>query len=105
MTAYIIIVEFTIDAADMATFLAHMLANARTTLQREAGCERFDVLRPTGSSDRILLYEVYRDRAAFDLHGTTPHYLAFAAVTAALIRNKSVTVYGLVTDPPSAAAA
>ena len=61
-------------------------------------CERFDVLRPAGSDNRVLLYEIYQDREAFDLHATSAHYLAFAAATHALIRHKVVTVCDRVAD-------
>jgi quinol monooxygenase YgiN len=92
MTSYTITVEFTVDAGDMAAFMPLMLANARASLELEPGCERFDVLRPQGETDRVVLYEIYHDRAAFDLHVRAPHYLAFAAATEPLIRAKSVRV-------------
>ena len=40
----------------------------------EPGCRRFDVVEPPGEADRILLYEIYDDRAAFEAHLKTPHF-------------------------------
>ena len=34
----------------------------------EPGCRRFDVVEPQGEPDRVLLYEIYDDEAAFDAH-------------------------------------
>jgi quinol monooxygenase YgiN len=92
MKPFTILVEFTVGDGLMPAFLPHMLANARASVEREPGCVRFDVLRPEGRPDTVLLYEVYRDRAAFDAHGASPHYVAFAQATAGMVSGKSVTV-------------
>ena len=41
-------------------------ANAAASLKGEPECLRFDVLTPLAGGDEVLLYEVYRDRAAFE---------------------------------------
>jgi quinol monooxygenase YgiN len=98
VSRFIVIVEFTLRDGGLDRFLPHMLANARASLEREEGCHRFDVLTPDGSQDRIVLYEMYRDRAAFDAHGRTQHYLAFAEATRNLVSDKVVT-YCTPADP------
>ena len=90
MSLYIITVEFVVEESSFATFLLHMLANARASLEREPGCLRFDVLQREGAQDRVFLYEIYRDRAAFDTHMTSPHYLAFTEATNAMVRRKTI---------------
>lgn len=92
MRPFTIIVEFVIRAEVMPTFLDLMLANARTSLEREEGCYRFDVLTSEDSSNRVLLYEIYRDDAAFQAHSTSSHYNEFAAATHDMVISKSVTV-------------
>ena len=53
----------------MAAFRQLIDENARASCRDEPGCRRFDVLRTAASDpDRILLYEIYDDRAAFDAH-------------------------------------
>ena len=42
-------------------------------------------------ADRILLYEIYDDRAAFDAHIKTPHFLAFDEASAPLVADKTVS--------------
>ncbi len=72
-----VIVEFRIKPGSWAAFDAHIRDHAARTLAEEEGCERFDVLQPIddhGAKDetRIMLCEVYRDRAAFDIHCKGP---------------------------------
>ena len=45
----------------------------------EPGCRRFDVVEPQGEPDRVLLYEIYDDEAAFDAHAAPRITLAFDA--------------------------
>jgi (4S)-4-hydroxy-5-phosphonooxypentane-2,3-dione isomerase len=92
MSVFTITVEFAVEPGSAAAFLEHMLANAQASLENEPGCLRFDVLQPEGAGDRVFLYEIYRDRAAFDAHATSPHYLAFAEATQSMVRQKTVEV-------------
>ena len=64
----VIYVEFTIKAAAVERFRALILENARLSLANEPGCRRFDVLIDAASPNRIVLYEIYKDPAAFDAH-------------------------------------
>ncbi len=62
----------------------------------EPGCQRFDVLEPVGQPDRIVLYEIYDDRAAFDAHCRSAHFGAFNTASAAYVRDKKVFEHDLV---------
>jgi len=88
---FTIIVEFVVKPGAMAAFLPLMLDNARASLEHEPGCERFDVLRPQDEDDRILLYEIYDDRAAFEAHCTAEHFTAFDRATREMVARKTVT--------------
>lgn len=98
MGVYSIIVEFRLKPGAHAAFRRAMDANARASFHDEPGCRRFDVLEPKGESDRILLYEIYDDRAAFDAHVRSAHFAAFQAEAADLVSEKSVTEYDLVCE-------
>jgi quinol monooxygenase YgiN len=58
-----------------AAFLESMLDDARGSVNDEPGCFRFDVLQDDQDPNTIYLYEVYRDRAAFDAHCQAPHFI------------------------------
>jgi len=70
------IVLVTIDVKSEFTdrFIAAMLENARNSVTHEPGCFRFDVVRDEQNRNRLYLYEVYKDKAAFDAHVKMPHY-------------------------------
>ncbi len=90
---YVVTVEFTIDPAQWAAFLPLMLDNARRSREDEPGCRQFDVCTDAGKPDVVYLYELYDDRAAFDVHLASPHFKAFAQATQLMIRNRVVTTW------------
>lgn len=61
----------------IAQFRERLLRHARTTLEVEPGCHRFDIHQETSSPGLFFLYEVYTDEAALEAHRAAPHYLAF----------------------------
>ena len=63
---------------------------------REPGCRRFDVLLPAQGSDRVLLYEIYDDEAAFEAHCASPHFLWFDAAAGPLVAAKLVERHRLI---------
>lgn len=76
---FVITVEFTIKPAHIAEFMPAMIANAKASLDNEPGCHQFDVCVAVDDPNRIFLYEIYADRAAFDHHLATLHFKAFDA--------------------------
>jgi quinol monooxygenase YgiN len=71
------VVTFTVPAAGMARFLALCKANSWASLKKEPGVIGFDVMRPEGAPNTVVLIERYRDEAAYKSHRVTPHFLAF----------------------------
>jgi len=58
----------------------------------EPGCRQFDVVTPVGSVDRVVLYEIYDDAAAFEAHKRTRHFAVFDGGSASLVAEKVVTL-------------
>jgi quinol monooxygenase YgiN len=98
MSDFTIIVDFRLKPGARRAFRRLIDANAQLSAKREPGCRRFDVLEPIGEDDRIMLYEIYADRAAFDAHTKTEHYARFATESAALLASKSVVQCELVLE-------
>ena len=98
MKGFVIMVDFTVKPGSMAAFRALVDANARISCRDEAGCRRFDVLAPVGEDARVVLYEIYDDRAAFAAHLASPHYAAFARDSAAHVAAKRVSELQLVCE-------
>jgi quinol monooxygenase YgiN len=92
-TAFVVIAEFEVKSARMADFLALADDDAYHSVTDEAGCRQFDVAVFPGST-RVLFYEVYDDRAAFDLHLETPHLARFRAGFPACIERELPVRFG-----------
>ena len=102
MSPYVIMVDFRLRPGAMGAFRRLIDDNARASVKLEPGCQRFDVLVPRGEADRIMLYEIYDDRAAFEAHLKTPHFASFNTESAALVSDKTVFEYALVCEGSAA---
>lgn len=74
---FVVTVTFVIKSENLDDFMAAMTRQAHNSLTREQGCLQFDVCRDQQNPKRVFLYEVYSDRAAFDAHLQTTHFLDF----------------------------
>jgi (4S)-4-hydroxy-5-phosphonooxypentane-2,3-dione isomerase len=103
---FVILVEFKLKSkSDMGRFRKLIDENARESCRSEPGCWRFDVLLPQDAEDSILLYEIYQDRAAFDLHLQSPHFHDFNRDSAALVEGKTITEFSLACEGSQGATA
>lgn len=93
--AFALTVVFELVDGAFPEFYRLVAENAAQSVKQEPGCLRFDVLTPLGAEkpSQVFLYEIYRDRAAFDLHLTSAHYLSFDACTRNMVRRKTVVTY------------
>jgi (4S)-4-hydroxy-5-phosphonooxypentane-2,3-dione isomerase len=55
-------------------FIESMLGDAVGSVEDEPGCLRFDVIQDEADTNKIYLYEVYKDDAAFQAHTQAPHF-------------------------------
>jgi autoinducer 2-degrading protein len=69
-------VSFVVPPARLQDFLEMCSTNAEAS-RREEGVIIFDVLLKEGAEDTVILMESYKDRAAYESHRTTPHFLTF----------------------------
>jgi quinol monooxygenase YgiN len=99
---FVILVDFRVKPGQMTAFRRLIDENARVSVRDEKGCSRFDVCADRKNPNRILLYEVYDDRAAFDLHLKTPHFAIFNEASAPFVADKTVSEYELVCEGSAA---
>jgi quinol monooxygenase YgiN len=88
-----VIVEYEVEPANKAKLVEIISAHARRTLNEEPGCIWFDLVYPTDqagdqASDRLVIFELYRDVEAFDKHRASPNLPLYFANTASLIKNR-----------------
>lgn len=93
-TAHLVCRPEVVDA-----FQAALARHARTCLEREPGCLRFDVYRETTDTTLFFLSEVYTDQAALDAHRQTEHFLAFRLKTADWVTSRTWWFWNPVPSP------
>lgn len=93
---YVILAEFDVPSEHADAFMRLVRENAIASVRDEPGCRRFDVLRPEAGGERITLYEIYQDRAAFEAHMRMPHFALFDAAIGPLVSGRSARGFDLV---------
>lgn len=79
-----------------------LLQHALNSLEREAGCLRYDVCLDPVEASAFLLYEVFADEAAYQAHRELPHYAEFRLLTDPWVRSRRALTYEMVTVSGSA---
>lgn len=74
---YVVTVVFEVQPEFAGSFREAVLQQAKNSLTLEAACSCFDVCFDPDRPERVFLYEIYDDRAAFELHMATDHFAAF----------------------------
>lgn len=69
--------------------VAALLRDFAEVVRREEGNSLFDATRHIAQEERFFVYEVYRDRAAFESHLSSPDGAVFNAALAPLITEPS----------------
>ena len=90
MRPLVVLAEFLVKPRFAGQFGELVLANAEASLARERGCRRFDVLVGSKEPRRFVLYEIYDNHGAFDIHLQSPHYRSFAEAIDGEIEERSV---------------
>ena len=91
---YLVAVTFEIADDKAEAFAARVQQRADDSLT-EAGCRRFDVWFGPAGATTVFLFEIYDDRAAFDVHLASDHFKAFDAEVAPWIRDKKIETWTL----------
>ncbi|MDT8420733.1 MAG: putative quinol monooxygenase [Desulfuromonadales bacterium] len=74
---FAVTVTFVVKEQYLDDFKQVMKAQATNSLNREPGCHQFDVCFDPSDARRVFLYELYTDKAAFEDHLKTDHFLNF----------------------------
>lgn len=87
---YVITVEFTINPAHQPEFMDAMRQQAHNSLELEKNCHHFDIAWSEEDQNLIFLYEVYTDRAAFEVHCASDHFRSFNRLISPWVTNKII---------------
>jgi quinol monooxygenase YgiN len=89
---FVVTVVFEPKPEHAQAFRAAMFDNARTSRESEPGCRQFDVCVDPATGT-IFLYEIYDDRAAFEAHMRSAHFVSFDAKVHGWVARKDVRIY------------
>lgn len=90
---YVVIVEFTTHPENFDAFLARVRQQAEDSVRLETDCQAFDVCVNSEQENMVLLYEVYTDRGAFDVHLDSPHFHDFDSAVQGWINDKKISFF------------
>jgi quinol monooxygenase YgiN len=86
-------VALQVRSPDRERFVAQLQTERREVPGQFDGCERFDVCCDTEDPTRILLYEEWLSREAFDAYRTSDYFAAGGAVLFPLIDGEPASAY------------
>lgn len=92
---YVVTVTWRVKPGMIDAFMPLMLLQAKNSLEKEPDCHHFDVCQGEEDDHVVFLYEVYSDRAAFDLHLASAHFATFSQVVAEMVEDKVFATYHL----------
>jgi quinol monooxygenase YgiN len=84
---FILAVNIRIKPENVERFMARLLENARAA-REEPGCRQFEVLVDAADRTKVLLFEVYDDQQAFEVHQQTPHFRTYLAEAVPLLASR-----------------
>ncbi len=90
MSKVALVVTLDVKPEHYETFLEEMAAHSGRSLSKEEGCLRFDVLLPRDGGNRVMLYELYADSAALDLHSASDHIAYFRERSEGMVAERDI---------------
>ena len=90
---FVLTVEFAVKPDHLSNFRDRMIQQAEDSLRNESECHQFDVCFSSESPKICFLYEKYTDRAAFEHHLRSDHFLSFNAAVGDWLDSKTVRMW------------
>lgn len=88
--AFAVVVDFAVEPERAEDFRETMLKQAADSLELEEGCLQFDVFTESSRPEIFVLYELYRDEAAFEAHLASDHFAAFSARVEEMVEKRVI---------------
>ena len=89
---FVLVVQIKIAPENVERWMPLAFENARAA-RREPGCRQFDVLVDPADRTKVMLYEVYDDDKAFEVHQQTPHFKKYLAEAVPLLASRERQVW------------
>ncbi|MBI3454698.1 MAG: antibiotic biosynthesis monooxygenase [Candidatus Rokubacteria bacterium] len=92
---YVIVAEFRVEPPSVEAFARLIDRQAKDSVKLEEGCHRFDVCQDENDPAKFLLYEIYSDKAAFEMHRGMGHTTRFLAEASPMIVERMIRGFHL----------
>jgi quinol monooxygenase YgiN len=89
---FVLQVNLKLKPENVEAFVKQVLENARQA-RTEPGCKQFDVLVDPKDRTKMMLYEVYADEKAFEVHQQSAHFKKYIAEAVPLLASRERTVW------------
>ena len=90
---FVVVVEFIVLTEFSERFLNRVRQQALDSLKLEVDCHVFDVCIDSERKNRVLLYEVYTDKTAFDAHLASAHFRDFNDAVQEWVSEKQLSTF------------
>lgn len=90
---FVVVVFLEAEAGRQEELSEALRRHAAASLDREPGCQRYDISIDPLEGGTFLLYQLYTDEAAYLTHRELPHYADFRSITDAWVRSRRVLTY------------
>jgi (4S)-4-hydroxy-5-phosphonooxypentane-2,3-dione isomerase len=85
--SYVLQVQITIKPENVDKFMPKVLQNAAAA-RKEPGCRTFDVNVDPADRTKVMLYEIYKDEAAFQEHQKGEAFKKYLAEAVPLLASR-----------------
>ena len=86
----VLVIHLDIAEARLEEFIQIVQAHGTNSQKIESGCLQFEVLVPQNSSAHVILFEVYADDAALELHWGSEHMAEYRKQIEGMIVHRTV---------------
>jgi (4S)-4-hydroxy-5-phosphonooxypentane-2,3-dione isomerase len=93
-----IVVELKVALSSAGNFRALAEQHARRCLEREPGCQQFDITQDPADPEQWLFYERYQDEAALEAHRKTDYLAKFVEATNTYIVDRKLRRFDVRVD-------
>ena len=80
-------VNIRVKPENVASFMQKLLENAKAA-RAEPGCQQFEVLVDPADKTKVMLFEVYDDQKAFDVHQAGAAFKKYLAEAVPLVASR-----------------
>jgi quinol monooxygenase YgiN len=85
MPKFAIVATQEVAPGRMDEYVSLLMAHRARCLESEPGTLQFEVLRPRDDDTKVMLYELYQDDAAFEVHRNAPSIARFRQESAGMV--------------------